>query len=98
LSIALVTGANGFIGSHLVESLLDKKYSVKCLVRKTADIKWLKDKNADLVYGDMFSKDVLSEALKDADYLYHVAGVTFAKKKSDFQRGNVEAVKSLLKP
>jgi len=96
LSTALVTGANGFIGSHLVELLLEKGYKVKCLVRKSANLRWLKDKNIELVYGDMFSIETLTSALKDADYVYHVAGVTFAKKKEEFYRGNVEAVKSLL--
>ena len=96
MKTALVTGSNGFIGSHLVESLLKKNYNIKCLVRKSSDLKWLKDKNIQLVYGDMFSKDVLSTELKNVDYVYHVAGVTFAKKKSDFYRGNAEAVKSLL--
>ena len=96
MNTALVTGANGFIGSHLVDLLLEKGYKVKCLVRKSANLRWLKDKNVDFVYGDMFSTDALTPALKDVDYVYHVAGVTFAKKKPDFYRGNVEAVKSLL--
>jgi nucleoside-diphosphate-sugar epimerase len=96
LSTALVTGANGFIGSHLVDLLLQKNYRVKCLVRKTANCRWLDGKKVELVFGDMFSNDELGEALKDVDYVYHVAGVTFAKKKEDFYRGNVESTKSLL--
>ncbi|MBK6681883.1 MAG: NAD-dependent epimerase/dehydratase family protein [Ignavibacteriales bacterium] len=32
--IAVVTGANGFVGSHLVDRLLSEGYAVKCLVRK----------------------------------------------------------------
>jgi nucleoside-diphosphate-sugar epimerase len=39
---------------------------------------------------------VLEKAIKDADYVYHVGGVTFAKKKEEFYRGNVDATKSLL--
>jgi len=96
LSTALVTGASGFIGSHLADLLLKKGYRVKCLVRKSSNLKWLDGKNVEFIYGDMFSKDTLPEALKDADYVYHVAGVTFAKKKETFYRGNIEATKSLL--
>jgi nucleoside-diphosphate-sugar epimerase len=96
LSTALVTGASGFIGSHLVDLLLEKGYRVKCLVRKSSNLKWLDGKNAEYVYGDMFSAGVLPPVLKDTDYVYHVAGVTFAKKKETFYRGNVDATKSLL--
>jgi nucleoside-diphosphate-sugar epimerase len=96
LSTALVTGGNGFIGSHLVDSLIEKGYRVKCLVRKSANLRWLKDKNIEYVFGDMFSTDVLPHALSDVDYVYHVAGVTFAKKREEFYRGNIEAVRSLL--
>jgi len=40
--VALVTGATGFIGSHLVELLLKKNYAVRVLLRKTSDTIWLK--------------------------------------------------------
>jgi len=96
LSTALVTGASGFIGSHLVDLLLQKGYKIKCLVRKSSNLKWLDGKNVEYIYGDMFSTGLLTDALKDVDYVYHVAGVTFAKKKETFYRGNVEATKSLL--
>lgn len=96
LSIALVTGASGFIGSHLVDILLEKGYKIKCLVRKSSNLKWLEGKNVEYIYGDMFSADVLPDALKDVEYVYHVAGVTFAKKKETFYRGNVEATGSIL--
>jgi len=96
LTNVFVTGATGFIGSHLVDSLLAKNYSVKCMVRKTSSLKWLKDKPVELIYGDLFSEEVLIPALKNVDYVYHVAGVTFAKKKEDYFKGNVDATRSLL--
>ena len=96
MSTALVTGASGFIGSHLVDLLLEKSYKVKCLVRRSSDLKWLERKNVEFIYGDMFSTGLLTDALKDVNYVYHVAGVTFARKKETFYRGNVEATKSLL--
>jgi nucleoside-diphosphate-sugar epimerase len=93
---AFITGGTGFIGSHLVDELLKKNYEIKCLVRKSSSTKWLDGKGVEYVYGDLFSHDILQNALKDVDYVYHVGGVTFAKKKQDFYRGNVEATKSLL--
>jgi nucleoside-diphosphate-sugar epimerase len=91
LTKVFITGATGFIGSHLADSLLKKNYLIKCLIRKTSNIRWLKDKGVEFVYGDLFSNDVLSEAVKDVDYVYHLAGVTFGKKKEDYYRGNSEA-------
>ncbi len=96
MATALITGGTGFIGSHLADELLKKNHRVKCLVRKSSNLKWLKDKPVELVYSDFFDDKVLEAALKDADYIYHVAGVTFAKKKEEFYRGNVDATKNLL--
>jgi nucleoside-diphosphate-sugar epimerase len=93
---ALVTGGNGFIGSHLVELLLSKHYSVRCLVRKTSDLTWLKGLNVELVYGDLFDANALRESVKGVDYVYHSAGVTKAKKKEDYYRGNTTGTKNLL--
>jgi len=96
LAKAFVTGGTGFIGSHLIDELLKREYEVKCLVRKSSSTKWLEGKKVEYIYGDLFSHDVLEKAIEDADYIYHVGGVTFAKKKQDFYRGNVDATKSLL--
>lgn len=96
MSKVFITGATGFIGSHLADELIKKNYTIKCLVRKTSNLKWLKDKPVEFVYGDFFDDKVLEDALKDVDYVYHVAGVTFAKKKEEFQKGNVDATKNLL--
>ncbi|MBS3156575.1 NAD-dependent epimerase/dehydratase family protein [Candidatus Woesearchaeota archaeon] len=48
---ALVTGASGFIGRHLVRRLLKEKYKVRCLVRKNSNVNGLID--VELVYGDL---------------------------------------------
>ncbi|MCI0715916.1 MAG: NAD-dependent epimerase/dehydratase family protein, partial [Chlorobi bacterium] len=91
-----VTGGTGFIGSHLIDELLKKGYEVKALVRKSSSTKWLEGKPVEYIYGDLFSIDILEKAIKDVDYVYHVGGVTFAKKKEEFYRGNVDSTKSLL--
>lgn len=93
---AFVTGSTGFIGSHLVEALLNKQYKIKCLVRKSTNLKWIKDLPVEIVYGDLFNKDVLTQATKDVDYIFHIAGVTASHTKSGYYLGNVEATKNLL--
>ncbi|MBZ0201646.1 MAG: NAD-dependent epimerase/dehydratase family protein [Ignavibacteria bacterium] len=96
MATAFITGATGFIGSHLVDELLKKDYKIKCLIRKNSSKKWLEGKPVEYIEGDLFTQSVLEKALSGVDYVYHVGGVTFAKKKEEFYRGNVEATKSLL--
>ena len=93
---ALVTGGNGFIGSHLVELLLSKQYTVRCLVRKSSDLKWLNGLNVEFVYGDLFDGDALRVAVTGVDYVYHSAGVTKAKRKEDYYQGNASGTKNIL--
>jgi nucleoside-diphosphate-sugar epimerase len=91
----LITGATGFIGKHLTAAL-SKTYSVRCLVRKTSDIKELRDLNVDLVYGDLLDKNSLAPALDKIDLVYHLAGEVYSRKKEDYYRGNVLATQNLL--
>lgn len=93
---ALITGATGFVGSHLVDKLLQKHYEVYCLKRKTSSTKWLDGKNVKYVDGDLFSNEALEECIKEMDYVFHVAGVVKAKTKEGFYRANYEATKNLL--
>lgn len=93
---ALVTGATGFVGSHLVDKLIEKNYEVYCLKRKTSSTKWLDGKNVKYVEGDLFSNEALESCIKDMDYVFHVAGVVKAKNKEGFYHGNSDSTKNLL--
>jgi nucleoside-diphosphate-sugar epimerase len=93
---ALVTGASGFIGSHLVEQLLKRGYAVRCLLRKSSSTAWLKDLPVEIVYGDVFDVPALENAVRAMDYVYHSAGLTKAKKKEEYFRANAEGTRLLL--
>ena len=95
--IAVVTGANGFVGSHLVDYLLNKNFEVRCIVRKSSNLRWLEGKSIKLIDCGLFDKEGLRKAFKDANYIFHVAGVVKSKDEEGYFRGNVETTKILLK-
>ena len=94
--IAVVTGANGFVGSHLVDYLIQKNFEVHCIVRKSSNLQWLEGKNLKIFDCGLFDKNGLREAFKEANYIFHVAGVVKAKDEAGYFKGNVEATKVLL--
>jgi nucleoside-diphosphate-sugar epimerase len=93
---ALVTGSNGFVGSHLVEGLLEKGYQVRCLVRKTSNLKWLSDLNVENVYGNLSERSSLEDAVRDVDFVFHCAGLTTAKSRDEYFGVNAEGTKNLV--
>jgi dihydroflavonol-4-reductase len=93
---ALVTGANGFVGSHLVERLLSRDYRVISLVRKTSNLRWLSGLKVEYVYADISEKDSLKNVSKDVDFVFHVAGLTKAKSKEEYFRANYQGTKNLI--
>lgn len=95
-NISVVTGASGFVGSHLVDKLLAEGHQVKCILRKTSSKRWLENKPVEIIDAGLFDKDNLRKILKDADYLFHVAGVVKAKNTEDYFKGNVETTQNLL--
>ena len=95
-NIVIVTGANGFVGSHLVDLLLSKDYAVRCITRKSSDMRWLKAKDVEVDDCGLNDKDRLNKAFEGADYVYHVAGVVKSKSPEGYFEGNVDTTRNLL--
>jgi nucleoside-diphosphate-sugar epimerase len=94
---AFVTGGTGFIGSHLVDTLItDKRFSeVRCLVR--TDEKWLRNKPYTKVQGNLHDISALKIAMENIDVVFHLAGVVKAAKPETFHRINVDGSENIVR-
>jgi len=92
----LVTGATGFIGSHLVEELLRQGHSVTCLIRKSSNLQWIDGLNVRFAHGDCTIKESLLNAVGDFDYIFHLAGLTKAAKEQDFFSANTFGTENIV--
>ena len=72
----LITGATGFVGSHIAEKLIADGEQVIALARETSDTTYLKHIGADIRYGTLTSPASLREATKGIDRVFHVAAMT----------------------
>lgn len=96
MSLCLVTGASGFVGSHLAEELAKRGYKVNCLVRKTSRLDWLLDSQVEFVFGDIQDKQSLKKILVDYEYIFHTAGLIKARNQGLFDKVNFQGTRNLL--
>lgn len=93
---ALVTGATGFIGSHLTERLLKSGYQVSCLVRNSSDLRWLEGLGVTLVRADCSERNSLNHILRGYDYVFHLAGLTKASCNSRYYSVNEGGARNVI--
>lgn len=93
---AFITGASGFIGGNLTETLLKNGHQVRCLCRSPEKARFLKEMGADVVIGDLLRPETLIGSTGGCDTVFHVAGVTKALNSAGYFRGNEEATKNLV--
>ncbi len=90
----LVTGATGFIGSHMVELLVARGWEVVCPVRNPALLRNLSRIKAEIIPLALI-EDYVRQGT-DLDYVIHIAGATRAPDYETYRRANVELTRRLL--
>jgi dihydroflavonol-4-reductase len=94
---ALVTGASGFIGSTLIGELDTLGFEVRALLRKSSSLSNLEGMRFQRVEGDLNDFDSLCRAVKDVDYVFHLAGVTHAPSRAAFIEYNAKGTDRIAK-
>lgn len=94
----LVTGASGFLGSHIVDSCLARGDRVRVLVRRSSDLSYLRTlPGVELTFGDMTERDSVLHATRGIDTVIHSAArVTDHGSRAQFWSENVTATELLL--
>ena len=84
-----LTGATGFVGRHVAESLASGGHELRCLVRSRERAAHLVDAGHELVVGGLLDEPVVSRAVEDVDAVVHVAGLIAARSRDQMRRVNV---------
>jgi NAD dependent epimerase/dehydratase len=102
----LVTGAGGFIGSHLVERLVDAGATARALVRYTSSGTWgwldgsPVKADVDVLAGDICDREILARAMRGVDTVFHLAaliGIPYSyDAPASYVRTNVEGTLAVL--
>jgi nucleoside-diphosphate-sugar epimerase len=94
---ALVTGATGLVGSHVVERLAASGGEVRALVRDPAAAAWLARLGATLHAGDLHDAASLRRAAAGCDVVYHTAAaITGAGGWEDYRHANVDGTRTVV--
>lgn len=95
----LVTGATGFIGSHLLHALVAKGRAVRALVRKTSDTGAIAGTPALVLHGDLAEEADVARAMEGCDEVYHLAAFAknWARDERAVTRINLDALDTVLR-
>ncbi len=93
----LITGATGFVGSHLAEACIQKGYSVSALARAGSNTKALEGQGVKIVQGDLSDASVFPDAVRGVQVIFHCAAkVGDWGPVKNYREINVEALRHLL--
>jgi len=95
---AFVTGATGFVGSHVARVLAEQGADLRLLVRSSSDPKNIQNLNAERVTGDLRDPNTLETAISGCDVVFHVAADyrLWIRDPDQMYRSNVEGTRAIL--
>src|SRR5713226_3586354 len=96
--LAFVTGATGFLGSHVTRVLAEQGADLRLLVRASSDLRNLQGLNAERVSGDLRDSASLEKAISGCDTVFHVAADyrLWVRDPAQMYRSNVEGTRAIL--
>lgn len=93
---AFVTGATGFLGTHLVQALQARGDEVTCLVRSPAKAATRAWRDVRMVRGDLNDPAALRDGCEGADVIFHIAGRIAARNQDEFMASNRDGTANVL--
>jgi dihydroflavonol-4-reductase len=95
---AFVTGATGFLGSHLAQVLSEQGIELRLLVRPTSDLRNIEGLRAERVVGDLREPERLDKAIEGCEVVFHVAADyrLWVRDPDEMYRSNVEGTRAIL--
>jgi len=92
-----LTGGTGFVGSHLVETLCGAGLRPRVLVRNPRTPRWIAGQPVEWIPGSLDEQEALERLVAGAGTVIHLAGVLRAGSDAEFERGNREGTRSLVR-
>src|SRR5688572_28986706 len=92
----LVTGGNGFLGSHTCEALAAQGHELRLLLRRTSSLEFLQQVPYERVEGDLRDAASLEGAMRGIEAVVHLAGLTSALSESQYQAVNAQGSATLV--
>jgi nucleoside-diphosphate-sugar epimerase len=97
MATCLITGATGFVGSHLAEACLARGYNVRALTRAGSDTSLLEKQGASVVRGDVIDPEAVRQAVENVEVVFHCAAkVGDWGPVEGYRTINVEGLRNLL--
>jgi dihydroflavonol-4-reductase len=93
---ALVTGATGFVGGHLIDALVEHGWRIRALVRDERRAAGLLSRGVELRGGRLEDPTSLRDAVDGVDTVFHLAAVTAARSAEEYDRANADGTRNLV--